>query len=494
MNLMQDTLASLESRGKQTAIINQKGQELSFADFFDLTTKMAQLLRERGVGKGSKVLILANLDSPLYCALASCFQLGAIVVLVDPWANSSYIERALGQVEPDFLIISKRARIFYLKKAIRQIPRKILLDELCANKTTERFTEIASVESSDTALITFTSGTTGIPKGFDRSHEFLLAQQEAHDKYFQHHEGEIDLTMYPVFVLSNLKSGMTSVLIKGNLRKIDTIQIDELYQQLDRYKVDSLSVSPVILDKLLTYCEKKDLKLGLKKIFTGGAPVTQSICERVCKLNPNGEGIVIYGSTEAEPIALLSMREVAADPDSIRKGTPLGRVVDALRYELLPLGSPTHPFHQGKVGEVSLTGKYVGKRYWNNPEAFRETKWVDEKGEIWHKTGDVVLQEGALLFMIGRKSTSITTPEGNLYPVPIENIIDRIPGVKKAAYLQHKEKILIAYSGERKAKSLIESTLRELKLPLDSITRLRQIPMDSRHRSKIDLPTLKSKL
>jgi olefin beta-lactone synthetase len=491
MNLMDDTLQKLKIRGNEAAIINQLGHELSFNSFYDYTTKLSFLLQKQGVKKGSKVVLLASLDWPLYCSIAACFQLGAIVVLVDPWAGSQYIHDALSQVGPEFLIISKKARLFYLKRSIRRIPKKILLDELINNSTSERLNEVSQVEPDHTALITFTSGSTGKPKGFDRSHLFLLSQQKAHDTFFDHHEKEIDLSMYPVFVLSNLKSGMTSVLIKGNLRKIDTLNPQDLYQQLIHYKVDSISVSPVILEKLIAHCEQQTLSLPLKKVFTGGAPVRRDICERLLKINPAINGYVVYGSTEAEPIALVSMKEVVETSDDKKSGTPLGRIVSALTYDLLSPPRNVHPYHMGKVGEVALTGDFVGKKYWNNEKAFHENKWIDEGGRIWHKTGDMVCEQDGFLYMIGRRGNPIQTEAGDLYPVAIENQLDQMPGVKKAAYLQLEDRIILAYEGNHEAREKIKDFFVHEKLPVDDILNLKSLPMDARHRSKIDLPNLK---
>lgn len=491
---MQETLKQLQTRGDQAAIINQQEKSISYSELYDLITKFSSLLSDIGITKNSRVVILASLDWPLYGVLASCFQLGATVVLVDPWASSEMITKSLSQVNPDTLIISKKACIFLLKKAIRGIPKRIILEHLLENKTNSRLTQITHVEPDQTALITFTSGTTGTPKGFDRSHEFLSAQQEAHDEYFGHSAGEIDLTMYPVFVLSNLKSGMTSVLIKGNLRKIDSIKIHELYQQIIKFHVESMTLSPVILDKLITYCETQKLNLPLKKIYTGGAPVPQELCARITKLNPQIEAYVVYGSTEAEPIALIPMKDVSMSEESLKLGTPLGKIVSALKSDLLPIEGKIHPYHQGRVGEVTLTGKFVGKKYWNNEKAFKENKWIDDQGLIWHKTGDVVLEKDGLLYMIGRRSNGMQTPHGLLYPVPVENQIDLLSGVTKAAYFELNGKMTLAYSGEKTAKPLIENLLKKQNLPFDQVLRIKNMPMDSRHRSKIDLPTLKTKL
>lgn len=494
MNLMEETLSLLKARGNEAAIINQRDEVLTYQELHSQITKLTALLKKNGVNTQSKVVILAALDWPLYAAIASLFQMGAVVVLIDPWASSAYIEGALSQVTPDFLIISKKARFFYLKKAIRQIPRKILLEDLVHSTSPLRDEVVTQVDSEKTALITFTSGTTGIPKGFDRSHGFLLAQQEAHDEYFQHKAHEIDLTMYPVFVLSNLKSGMTSILINGNLRKIDSIDVNVLYEQIIRHNVQSVTLSPVILDKLVSFCLKENKPLGLKKVFTGGAPVRRSICEKLMKLNPEIEGFIVYGSTEAEPIALISMKETLLESHQLKFGTHLGRIVGALKWTLSPLPEKIHPYHDGEIGDVHLTGKFVGKRYWNNPQAFKENKWTDDRGEVWHKTGDIAQLKNGQLYMLGRKSFPIETEEGLLFPVPIENQIDEIPGVVKSAYFIREQKITLVFSGSQIAKPSIESFFQQEKLPIHEILWVKEIPMDSRHRSKIDLPKLKIQL
>ena len=490
MNLMTEALLKLNSRDVRTAIINQKGEKFSFADFYDQVTKFSYLLEQQGINKNSKVLILANLDFPLYCAIASLFQLGATVVLVDPWASSDYIEKALGQVNPEFLLISKKARLFYVRSSIRSIKNKIIIENLISNSTSNRKTEVTEVSSDHTALITFTSGTTGIPKGFDRTHSFLNAQQQAHVKFFGHYEDEIDLSMYPVFVLSNLKSGITSVLIKGNLRKIDTIKVEDFYQQLLDYKVDTISVSPVILEKLLDYCESNKRPLPVKKIFTGGAPVKLQLCQRVQDINPSIDGIIVYGSTEAEPIAMISMKEALNQAESA-PGTPLGKVVIDLAYQLLAVEEKIHPFHQGKTGEVTLTGEFVGKKYWNNEAAFKETKWIDENKRIWHKTGDIVIEKEQTLYMIGRRSNAVSTSQGLLYPVPIETLVENIEGIKKAAYFQLNEKIFLVFEGQSNPEK-IQNKLNEQNIPVDLIIPIKEIPRDARHRTKIDLPQLKT--
>ncbi len=119
---------------------------------------------------------------------------------------------------------------------------------------------------------------------------------------------------------------------------------------------------------------------------------------------------------------------------------------------------------------------------------------VDDEKRIWHKTGDMVIEREGFLNMIGRRSNPIHTFEGDLYPVPIENQVDEIAGVYKSAYLQQNGRIILAFSGHFAAIPLIRIFFKDSLLPVDDIIRIEEMPMDARHRSKIDLTKLKTSL
>src|SRR5690606_9946652 len=105
-----------------------------------------------------------------------------------------------------------------------------------------------------------------------------------------------------------------------------------------------------------------------------------------------------------------------------------------------------------------------------------------------------VLESEGFLSMIGRRSNPVKTSSGDLFPVPIENQIDQMDGVVKSAYFQLDKKIILAYEGASSSTQLIQAFFREENLPLDEIKHISSMPMDARHRCKIELASLKKEI
>ncbi len=482
---MTDTVVRLESWGARPALIDARANMLTFEAFAKLSQGLAGQLRTEGVAAGQRWVVLAELGAPLYAGIAALFQLGAVVVLVDPWAPADYLEKALSQAEADGVLVGGRARLFLARKAFRAIPRRLSLDKLLARNGAP-LKDVAPRSDDDTALITFTSGSSGKPKGFDRTHGFLRAQQTAHEKYFDHEEGDVDLCMYPVFVLSNLRQGMTSVLIDAPLRDIAKADMTKVFAQIRRHNVTSISLSPTLLRMLVHHARDTRTAFPLRKIFSGGAPVDPQLLAELEKISPSTHWTVVYGSTEAEPIALLKKGDVPLDELLRAPGYPLGRLVPDLRLDWTPLEG-VHPCHTSPPGEVVITGDFVGKRYWRNEEAFRENKLVDDSGTIWHRTGDMAFQKDGFLYLVGRRHNALATSQGLLFPLPLEKRLEAIPGVRKAAILEHGGETLAVIDGRPPSAVELRHALGEFEARVVNSP----IPLDSRHRAKIDHQALR---
>jgi len=482
---MTDTVVRLETWGARPALIDARGHALSFAAFAALSQGLAGQLQSEGIMAGQRWVVLAELGAPLYAGIAALFQLGAVVVLVDPWAPADYLAKALSQVEADGVLVGGKARLFLARKSFRAISRRLSLDKLLAKKS-PALKDVAPRSDDDTALITFTSGSSGKPKGFDRTHGFLRAQQAAHEKYFDHAEGDVDLCMYPVFVLSNLRQGMTSVLIDAPLRDIAKADMARVFAQINRHRVTSISLSPTLLRMLIHHARDTKSPFPLKKIFSGGAPVDPQLLAELEAISPTTHWTVVYGSTEAEPIALLKKGDVPLEELLRASGYPLGRLVPDLRLKWEPL-EDVHPWHTSPPGEVIITGDFVGKRYWRNEEAFNDNKIVDADGTIWHRTGDMAYQQDGFLYLVGRRHNSLPTPQGALFPLPLEKRLEALPGVRKAALLNHGGETLAVIQGRPPSAVELHHALGDFEARVVHAP----IPLDSRHRAKIDHQALR---
>lgn len=507
MNLLQNAYKVFDLHSEKMAITEASGKAISFGEFAQKTHQAVNALKIYNIKKGSKVFLLLPVEIDLYIVIAALFKMGAMVIFIDPWSGKDYINRALYKVKPDVLMFATKALPLLLLKNIRCILQKISLKDF-KTKMLNASTDSGPCEElspDHSALITFTSGSSNDPKGFDRSHGFLEAQRMAHHRYFKHEADDIDLCMFPVFVLSNLASGISSVLIDIDLKKINDFDANKLYQQMIKFKITTLTCSPAILDPLCQYLIEKQKQLsGIKKLYTGGAPVHPLLFEDLKKVMPLAKLYLVYGSTEAEPMALLEATELLEHTKAktlAGKGTVLGKVVDELRYKIINAieGALTNYVEvaHGEVGEIIVSGPFVGKRYYQSEEAFRQNKIV-EGDIVWHRTGDLgYVAENNILFMVGRLHNQVQEGPKTIYPVQIEAALEAKKYIKKAAYFQYDQTssgLLIELTkGEliSKAKSEIKNECSNLGINPEVIHFVKSIPKDPRHNAKIDVRKIK---
>jgi acyl-CoA synthetase (AMP-forming)/AMP-acid ligase II len=212
------------------------------------------------------------------------------------------------------------------------------------------------------------------------------------------------------------------------------------------------------------------------KVFTGGGPVFPDLLRRLPCLAPNARISLIYGSSEAEPIAQLALDQIAGDDfQAMTHGVGLlaGAPVEGIRLRI-------------EDGEVWVSGPHVVKTYLNPIDDSGSKLRID--GRIWHQTGDAGrLDDRGRLWLLGRHKERV----GKLYPFAVEAAAQRVPGVRNAAFLNvgADAVLVIEQDGNssvafpRAWMSQWSANLRVVKLP--------QIPMDSRLHSKVDYGRLR---
>jgi acyl-CoA synthetase (AMP-forming)/AMP-acid ligase II len=271
-----------------------------------------------------------------------------------------------------------------------------------------------------------------------------------------------------------------------------------------------MTASPAFFERLIAHgvsCRRTLPKI--RHLHTGGAPVFPRLLTGLRALAPNAEVVAVYGSTEAEPVAHLSVAEISpADFAAMQNGRGLlaglpvpeialrivrdrwGTVRGAmtrseLEHETLPAEQP---------GEIVVTGEHVLRGYLGGV-GDQETKFSVE-GVVWHRTGDAGLLDGrGRLWLLGRCAARIEDAHGRFYPFAIECVAMNFPEVRRAAVLAH--------AGARWL--IIETTADPTDLEprllaatawahIRAIKFLKQMPVDKRHNAKIDYPALRHAL
>jgi acyl-CoA synthetase (AMP-forming)/AMP-acid ligase II len=319
----------------------------------------------------------------------------------------------------------------------------------------------------------------------------------------------------PIFVLNNLALGVPSVLPQFDPRRPAEIDPAAIYRQLVAEKVTTSSGSPAFYERLAVWCASQGRRLPLRALFTGGAPVLPPLALLLRDV-VEGEAHVVYGSTEAEPIAAIEvgamLRAMGAEE---AEGICVGHPVPGIALRLvrpwagpIDLGAEGWQAWEADAGEVVVAGAHVLGGYLDNPAADRENKIRDGE-RLWHRTGDAARLDGeGRLWLLGRVSTRVERAGSVWWSLPAELRALSVLGVTHAAYLGlpdphlgHRAVLCVEVAGSRRqVRPRLSPTDRDRLLaalapiPVDELHAFRHIPRDPRHASKTDMEALRRAL
>ena len=520
MNLVELLRTQARERPDVPALIEYDGgrHSCTFADLERRAARGAALLREAGVGKGDVVLVLQPMSTTLYVIVTALFRIGAVAMVPDPSADRHHIADCCERAAPTALVGPPRAHLLrLLSRPVRRIPEAFVTGRwplpfatrwptTPAPRSTQA--EVADCDADTPALLTFTSGSTGAPKGAVRTHGLLRAQYEALRDNLGLGPGQIDLATLPVFVLANLAAGVTTILADADLQAPAQIDPDPVIEQIKAEKPTRTTASPAVFERLMD--TDGSVLDRFDRLYTGGAPVFPDLLDRMHSAAPSAEIVAVYGSTEAEPIAHVTEQEVRPeDRRRMVKGEGLltGRPVDEVELRILPdwSGTPIGPFSQEELeaeslspntpGEIVVAGPHVVPGYLDGRGDAENKFEVD--GTRWHRTGDAGrLDAEGRLWLLGRCDATVRDDRGTLYPFAVECGARLHDDVQHAALAQWDGQRVLAVEPTSSRRGVDRQGLREqlADVELDEIVVLSSIPLDRRHNAKVDYPALHDRL
>jgi acyl-CoA synthetase (AMP-forming)/AMP-acid ligase II len=517
MNIAEILQTHARERPEAAAIVDPWGRgsrTTTFAQLDRAAAQAAQLLRQHGLRAGDAVLVFYPMSAELYAALLGIFRLGLVAMFLDPSAGREHIDRCCSLHQPRGLIAGTKAHLLRLwSPALRRILVKCVIGFPVPGAVRwsqalrlQPLAEIEPCTRETPALLTFTSGSTGQPKAAVRTHGFLLAQHRTLAESLQLSIGDVDLTTLPIVLLANLASGVTSVIPNADLRSPGAIDPAPVVAQIQTHEIVSSTASPAFFECLTRYCVDRGLTLpGVRKLFSGGAPVFPRLLDELQHLAPQAEVTAVYGSTEAEPIADIARRPI--EPEDQRamlrgQGLLAGRPVQAIRLCILrdQWGQSIGPFTTaefaaqcqpaGQPGEIVVSGDHVLTGYLHGV-GDAETKFkVDDV--TWHRTGDAgYLDASGRLWLLGRCSARIQDPHGTLFPFAAETAVYQDPKVKRAALVAHAgRRVLAVEYYTPPTVGDLDRLKEELAWTHGEVRICPRVPVDKRHNAKIDYPAL----
>jgi acyl-CoA synthetase (AMP-forming)/AMP-acid ligase II len=524
---------------RDRAAIVAGDRAITYGELAHRIAAIATGLQGRGVRKGDRVVVLIPMSPELYLVLLAIAAIGATAVFVEPKSTLSEIARAVRIARPRAFVAIPRAHA--LRAAFRDVGR-VPLAVLVGPRLLARAAGAVALEdleiehdgaalpavpmtADDPVLLTFSSGSTGAPKAATRSHAFLAAQHAAIERLVDRRSwrrsgrrsgrdpgrDDVDMSAFAIVVLSSLCAGVTAVLPPLGRGGVDDVDGAALVRVIDERGVSVLSGSPAFLAPIFDAARGRHL-FGVRRVVSGGAPVPVAMCEAADEvLLPKGRFLVAYGSTEAEPIATIEASEVRSDTAAATRagrGLCVGRPDPEIRLRLLaPAGGPLAigpegidglSVRDGEVGEVTVSGPHVNQTYYRNPAAVRATKVVDETGTVWHRTGDAGYLDGdGRLWIVGRIADTVRRGDRDYYPAAVEALAQELPGVERAALVADRaggaRLVVQAARGARGARDSrrIADHLAAAGVPVDAVAFARALPVDPRHRAKLDYRSIR---
>ncbi len=433
MHPQQDWIAKWAVYSPQKTAVKEaeSGRTYTYGQLGRLSDALCHYLsREYGLGKGSRIVILAE-NNPEYFALFAAMQrMGCVLVPLNYRLASAEIDYLLRDSEPVLAICEskfeaqlKGAAAF--AKVPHYLPLRALRDFCESEKDREQQRyPLQPVEGDDPAFILYTSGTTGFPKGALYTHSMLFwnsintamslivtSESRTVNVMPPFHTGGWNVLTTPF-----LHHGAYTVL----MRKFEPAQVLRLLQE---ERATLFMGVPTMLkmiadDPAFAKAEFPDLHY----IIVGGEPMPIPLIERW-----DERGVAIrqgYGMTEVGP-NLTSLHQ----DDAIRKKGSIGRPNFYVQIRIVDEAGAAAP--PNTAGELLLKGPMVTPGYWRNAEA---TAKAIEDG--WFHTGDMVMQdEEGYLFVVDRIKNMYISGGENVYPAEVERVLQTHEAISEAAVI-----------------------------------------------------------
>ena len=422
---------------------------LTFAEHERAVCSVAAALRDRfGVGPGDRVAILAANCPEWIVTFWATVSLGAIAVGLNGWWVGPEIRYGIEDSDPKVLV-ADRKRLARLEDEDPGVPTVVIEDGFAALWDHDPAAPLPDtpIAEDDPALILYTSGTTGRPKGAVNTHRNVAA---ALALSFFHgarmvllapptRRGELppacQLVTYPLFHVSGLHMGAVAYLVGGVKSVWTTGRFDPVtvMRLIESERITHWSYTAAMLHRVVSHpdLDRYDLS-SLRSGGGGGSTFSPALQRRAKERIPNLRSSmgVGYGQTECAALATLnSGEELNWFPESA--GRPLPTVQLEIRD---PFGAV---LPEGEDGEIHLRGPMVMPEYWRRPAETAETILPGH----WLRTGDIGRMEGGRLSLASRKRDLIIRGGENVYPVEIENRLEEHPGVAEVAVIpvEHEE-------------------------------------------------------
>ena len=458
---------SARSFGDNPAII-YFGRRISYSELDEMVDRFATALQDLGVKKGDRVGVQLPNIPQFVIAFYGALRAGAVCVACSPLYKARELEHQLNDSGTEILVCMDT--LYPIVQAIRQetklrnvittSPRDYLppllktlsplkgvkshecpgaIDFLSIMKKYGANPKLVAVKPDELALLQYTGGTTGVPKGAMITHRNLIANAAQCEVVLPIHRGiDINVTALPLFHIFGMTCAMNASVLTGTTMLMipDPREPKGILSAISKHKATVFCSVPTMYIALINRPDinKYDLST-VRACLSGAAPLPVEVQKKFEQIT-GGRLVEGYGLTESSPVSHVNPLD---DPKKNRPGS-IGIPLPDTEAKIVDLETGTKELKPNEVGELVLKGPQVMQGYWNKPD---ETKMTLRGG--WLYTGDIAkMDEDGYFFIVDRKKDMIDVSGLKVWPREVEEVLYEHPAVNEAAVVGVPD----AYRGE----------------------------------------------
>lgn len=430
----------------------------TYLELYQEVISIATALTQNGISTKHRLLAFASPDYNLLKNMLAAFKIGASVMYVDIFAKQDSLKNFFNEYHPNYVLVSNKTK---LVKPFFKIIRKSKIINVDKPPKPSKTSKPITIDNTTPALITSTTGSSSKPKAFIRTHEDLYHQLTLiRNNLKPVKSDEIVLTTSYIYAFANLIQGITTVLPNINLslnkRPIHAIKKLNLFSKL---RITTIMTSP-------DFClNTPNLYPHLNRLYFGGAILNYHEATKIKTKFQPAEIWYIYGSTECALISGVNLNDYL---DTLKKTGQcfLGNTCNGVKVSI---NENKHILVQSDaLLKQSLSGKNI---------------------ENYHDTNDIGKLSQDKLYYLGKGGTKVTIHGKNYYANEIEQqIVLKFPILSKCAICEYSGTNYAFLEGDIN----IEEIKRYLKTKFNiaKVIKLRQIPRDVKHHTKINYQEL----
>ncbi|CAM5570657.1 putative Long-chain-fatty-acid--CoA ligase [Streptomyces afghaniensis 772] [Streptomyces afghaniensis] len=454
--------------------IHFMGKEMTFKTLYKKTLQFAAYLQHLGVKKGDRVAVMLPNIPQTVISFYAILQAGAIAVPVNPLYQEreiefimkdsgakviitldmlyNRVERVMKQTDLEQIIVTSIKDYLPFPKNIVypfiQVKEQGKPPTISSSNSTHLFIQTLKSKESvlkevpinfeeDIAILQYTGGTTGFPKGVILTHQNLVANTSMCRQWLYKMEKgkEKMLAVMPLFHVYGLMTVLVlSVMEVYKMILVPKFDASGLLKTIHKQKPTVFPGAPTIYIGLMNHPDISQYDLSsIKGAISGSAPLPVEVIEKF-EEKTGGKIVEGYGLTETSPVTHVNFlwdNEIVKGSIGVPWPGTDAAIFSLESGEILPVG---------EVGELAIKGPQVMKGYWNNEE---ETNKVLKDG--WLLTGDIAyMDEKGYFYIVDRKKDIIIAGGFNIYPREIEEVLYEHPAVMEASVVGVKD----SYRGE----------------------------------------------